>query len=75
MNKNLAILRRYVTGFVNRHDFSEIGSIMWPDYTLHTGGRVISGRDDAYRSAVARQFQQFPGLAKVPVVSVYRCGP
>lgn len=66
MNANLSILRRYVTDFVNRHDFSVIGDIMRPDYTLHTGGHVISGRDDAYRSAVARQFQQFPGLVFTP---------
>lgn len=66
MNANLSIFRRYVTGFVNRHDFSVIGDIMWPDYTLHTGGHAISGRDDAYRSAVARQFKQFPGLVFTP---------
>lgn len=66
MNANLSILRQYVTGFVNRHDFSVIGDIMWPDYTLHTGGHVICGRDDAYRTAVARQFQQFPGLVFTP---------
>lgn len=66
MNANLSILRRYVTDFVNRHDFSVIGDIMRPDYTLHTGGHVISGRDDAYRSAVARQLQQFPGLVFTP---------
>lgn len=66
MTANLLILRRYVTDFVNRHDFSVIGEIMQPDYTLDTGGLFVSGRDDAYRSAVAKQFQQFPGLVFTP---------
>lgn len=66
MNANLPLLRRYVTDFVNRHDFSVIADIMQPDYRLETGGHVISGRDGAYRSAVARQLRQFPGLVFTP---------
>nr|WP_281423065.1 nuclear transport factor 2 family protein [Sphingomonas colocasiae] len=58
----LAIFRRYVTEFVNRHDFSVLPRIMQPDYTLHTSGLRIQGRDGPYRNAVARQMEQFPGL-------------
>ncbi|MFV3127152.1 nuclear transport factor 2 family protein [Niveispirillum sp. KHB5.9] len=66
MDANLTLIRRYVTDFVNRHDFSVITQIMAADYTLDTGGLLIAGRDDAYRSAVARQLQQFPGLVFTP---------
>jgi predicted ester cyclase len=62
MNSNLPLIRRYVADFVNRHDFSVITEIMTEDYTLETGGQRVRGRDDTYRSAVAKQFKQFPGL-------------
>lgn len=58
----LTLFRRYVTDFVNRHDFSVLPHIMQPDYTLHTSGLRIEGRDGPYSSAVARQMEQFPGL-------------
>lgn len=58
----LQAFRRYVTGFVNRHDFSILPEIMQPDYTLVTSGHEICGRDGPYRCAVARQMAQFPGL-------------
>ena len=35
---------------------------MEPDYVLRMGEHVVSGRDDAYREATARQMAQFPGL-------------
>ncbi|HEY9091338.1 nuclear transport factor 2 family protein [Parasphingorhabdus sp.] len=54
--------RRYVTGFVNCHDFSILPRIMHSDYRLFTSGMTVAGRDDAYKSAVARQLEQFPGL-------------
>ena len=58
----LQAFRRYVTGFVNRHDFAILPQIMRADYTLVTSGHEISGRDGPYSSAVARQMAQFPGL-------------
>ncbi len=58
----LQAFRRYVTDFVNRHDFSVLPDIMDEDYTLATSGELISGRDGAYREAVAKQLSQFPGL-------------
>ena len=58
----IAALRRYVTDYVNRHDFSVIREFMTEDYTLHTGGALVSGRDGPYKAAVAQQLEQFPGL-------------
>jgi len=60
------VFRRYVTEFVNRHDFSVLPSIMVDDYQLETGGLVITGRDGPYQSAVAKQLEQFPGLVFTP---------
>jgi len=62
----LQVFRRYVTNFVNRHDFSVLPEIMTENYQLDTGGQVIAGRDGPYQSAVARQLQQFPGLVFTP---------
>lgn len=62
----MAVLRRYVTDYVNRHDFSVIGEFMDENYTLETSGVMVSGRDGPYRSAVARQLDQFPGLVFTP---------
>lgn len=62
----IAVLRRYVTDYVNRHDFSVIPEFMDENYTLDTSGVAVSGRDGAYRSAVARQLDQFPGLVFTP---------
>lgn len=58
----LGAFRRYVTHFVNRHDFGALPAIMHPDYTLSTTGIEIAGRDGPYCSAVKQQFDQFPGL-------------
>jgi hypothetical protein len=58
----IGVLRRYVCDYVNAHDFSVIGEFMAEDYTLETGGVQVKGRDGPYRSAVARQLEQFPGL-------------
>jgi hypothetical protein len=58
----VALLRGYVTDFVNRHDFSATPRYMAENYTLYTSGVEVCGRDGPYRYAVARQFAQFPGL-------------
>lgn len=62
----IGVFRRYVTDFVNRHDFSAIAEFMADDYTLDTSGVKVAGRDGDYRAAVARQLQQFPGLVFTP---------
>ncbi|MDB5422972.1 MAG: hypothetical protein JWQ29_388, partial [Phenylobacterium sp.] len=62
----IAAFRRYVTDYVNRHDFSVIAEFMTDDYTLSSSGVDVAGRDGTYRSAVARQLEQFPGLVFTP---------
>ena len=56
------LMRQYVTDYINRHDFSVIANFLAEDYTLHTGGLTVTGRDGPYRQAVAKQLDQFPGL-------------
>jgi predicted ester cyclase len=58
----VALMRHYVVDYTNRHDQSEVESIMEPDYVLRMGDHVVLGRDDAYRTATAKQLKQFPGL-------------
>lgn len=69
----IEVLRHYVTDFVNRHDFGVLPSIMHEDYTLDTSGALIAGRDGPYRSAVAQQFEQFPGLM-FTIHELFICG-
>ena len=58
----LDIMRRYVHGFVNSHDFTVPLEIMTSDYVLHVGTETIVGRDDRYLPAVQQQIDQFPHL-------------
>lgn len=67
------VFRRYVTDYVNAHDFSVLPEIMTEDYTLDTSGMTIVGRDGAYRAAVASQLKQFPGLTFTPH-ELFHCG-
>lgn len=69
----VALMRRYVNDYVNRHDFSVISQFMADDYTLRTGGATISGRDGFYRDAVAKQLSQFPGLI-FTLHEIHHCG-
>ncbi|HWK48518.1 MAG TPA: hypothetical protein VNR40_01465 [Steroidobacter sp.] len=62
MNKFVALMRRYVCDYTNRHDFSVCDEIMVPNYTLHMGTYDLTGRDTQYKPATNKQFQQFPGL-------------
>ncbi|MGH3630791.1 MAG: ester cyclase [Sciscionella sp.] len=62
MDPFVALMRRYVVDYTNRHDTSVCAEIMEPDYTLRMGAHVVSGRDDAYIPASRKQFAQFPGL-------------
>lgn len=58
----VALMRRYVVDYTNRHDFGATEAIMEPDYTLVMGEHRVVGRDTAYRDATRRQMTQFPGL-------------
>ena len=58
----VALMRRYVTDYTNRHDTSVCAAIMEPGYLLHMGPHLVEGRDEAYVPAARRQFTQFPGL-------------
>lgn len=62
MDPFVALMRRYVVDYTNRHDASVCAEIMEPDYTLRMGAHVVAGRDEAYIPASRRQFAQFPGL-------------
>lgn len=62
MEPLVALMRRYVVDYTNRHDTSLCAELMEPDYTLRMGSHVVAGRDDVYVPAAARQFEQFPGL-------------
>ena len=62
MEPLVALLRRYVVDYTNRHDTSVCGQLMEPDYMLRMGPHVVAGRDEAYLPAVRAQFDQFPGL-------------
>jgi hypothetical protein len=61
----VALMRRYCNDYTNCHNFSVCDTIMVPDYTLHMGVHHLRGRDEAYKPATRRQFEQFPGLALV----------
>ncbi|MGW4487786.1 nuclear transport factor 2 family protein [Amycolatopsis sp. NPDC004368] len=58
----VALMRRYVNDYTNRHDVSVCAQIMEPGYVLRMGPHEVAGRDDAYIPAAQRQFEQFPGL-------------
>ena len=58
----VALMRRYVNDYTNRHDTTVCKDIMEPDYTLRMGPHIVTGRDDNYIPAAQRQFRQFPGL-------------
>jgi len=58
----IEVMRRYVFGFVNSHDFDVPRGIMSEDYTLHVGTATLVGRDDHYLPAVRQQMDQFPQL-------------
>ncbi|WP_326837024.1 nuclear transport factor 2 family protein [Amycolatopsis rhabdoformis] len=58
----VALMRRYVNDYTNRHDVSVCADIMEPGYVLRMGPHEVAGRDEAYLPAAQRQFEQFPGL-------------
>ena len=62
MHKFVALMRRYTFDYTNRQDFTACDTIMVPGYTLHMGTYDLTGRDEHYKPATAKQFAQFPGL-------------
>lgn len=62
MEPFVALMRRYCVDYTNSQDLSVCDEIMDPGYTLHMGGYHLVGRDEAYKPATVKQFQQFPGL-------------
>lgn len=62
MEPFVALMRRYVVDYTNRHDVSVCAEIMTPDYTLRMGSHEVAGRDEHYIPASQKQFTQFPGL-------------
>ncbi len=62
MDKFVALMRRYCYDYTNRQDFAACDSVMVPGYTLHMGTHDLTGRDEFYKPATQKQFDQFPGL-------------
>lgn len=62
MEPFVALMRRYVVDYTNRHDTSVCAEIMEPEYTLYMGSHVVRGREESYIPAAQAQFRQFPGL-------------
>ncbi|MBN9099834.1 MULTISPECIES: ester cyclase [unclassified Pseudonocardia] len=58
----VALMRRYVNDYTNRHDTSVCAGIMEPGYVLRMGPHLVDGRDEVYIPAARKQFEQFPGL-------------
>jgi hypothetical protein len=56
------LMQRFVIDYFNRHDLAVCREIMAEDYQSQVGDSVFIGREDNYVPAVARQFEQFPGL-------------
>lgn len=62
MHPFVRLIRRYCIDYTNCHDLAVCDEIMVPGYELHIGGHALVGRDDAYKPAVRKQLEQFPGL-------------
>jgi len=62
MEPFIALMRRYVIDYTNSHDQSVCDEIMEPDYVFHMSGMTFRSRDDDYKPAVKRLFEEMPGL-------------
>lgn len=62
MTDALALTRRWVNDYFNRHDATAARAFCAPGYTLRIGDVVFAGRDDAWLPAVDQQFAAWPGL-------------
>lgn len=63
MTQPLALVRRWVVDYFNRHDPAACRDFIAPDYALEIGDVVFAGRDESWLPAVDKQMQAFPGLA------------
>lgn len=63
MSTALALARRWVNDYFNRHDAEAARQFCAPDYTLEIGDVVLAGRDEVWLPAVDRQMQDYPSLA------------
>ena len=61
MEPFVALMKKYCIDYTNSHDQSVCDEIMHPDYVVHISG-VDLPRDAAYKPAVRRVFDRFPGL-------------
>jgi predicted ester cyclase len=57
----VALMRRYCIDYTNSHDLGVCDEIMEPSYVVHISGWDLP-RDAAYKPAVRRTFERFPGL-------------
>lgn len=62
MNKFVALMRRYCYEYTNCQNFEACSEVVVPEYTLNMGTFRLSGRDESYKPATQKQFDQFPGL-------------
>jgi hypothetical protein len=61
MEPFVALMRRYCIDYTSSHDQGVCDEIMAPEYVVHISGFDLP-RDAAYKPAVARVFERFPGL-------------
>lgn len=62
MTEALALVRRWVNDYFNRHDAASARDFCAPDYALDIGDIVLAGRDEAWLPAVDLQMAAWPGL-------------
>ena len=62
MSDALALTRRWVTDYFNRHDAAAARAFCAPEYVLSIGDLVLAGRDDGWLPAVDTQFRAWPGM-------------
>jgi len=58
----VALARRWVVDYFNRHDASAAREFATPSYALRIGEYTFAGRDEQWLPAVQKQMEQFPGL-------------
>lgn len=59
----VALVRRWVLDYFNRHDPAAAREFITPDYCLRIGEHTFAGRDDAWLPAVDQQMALYPGLS------------
>ena len=63
MTAALALVRRWVNDYFNRHDAAAARAFCAPGYVLEIGDVTLAGRDDTWLPAVDRQMRDYPGLS------------